>query len=81
MIHELKCWPEPFQAIVRGDKTFEIRKDDRPFSVGDFLHLREWSPNGEAYLGRETVRLVTYLIRGGEWDLPKGLVVMGLRRP
>lgn len=45
--HELKIWPEYFNAVRRGDKTFEIRKDDRAprFEVGDFVLLKEWDPD------------------------------------
>lgn len=44
MIHELKTWTEYFQAIVSGEKTFEIRENDRGFRVGDTLILRQWTP-------------------------------------
>lgn len=30
-IHELKILPEYFEAVVSGDKRFEIRKNDRNY--------------------------------------------------
>ncbi len=44
MIHELKTWPEFWDAVDRGEKTFEVRKDDRGFQVGDVLALQRWQP-------------------------------------
>lgn len=45
MEHELKTLPEYFQAVKRGEKTFELRRDDRPYAVGDTLLLREFDPD------------------------------------
>ena len=42
MRHELKCWPEFFQAILDGRMKFQLRRNDRAFQVGDQLLLREW---------------------------------------
>ena len=44
MTHSLKTWPEYFKAVKSGDKTFEIRKDDRQFMVGDIIELLEYEP-------------------------------------
>lgn len=76
-VHELKVWPEFFQALHTGEKTFELRKDDRGYQAGDVLHLREWNPRSETYSGREQRRLVTYLI-SGNWGLEKDVVCMAL---
>lgn len=44
--HELKCRTEYFQRVVSGQKTFEIRKNDRDYQVGDVLVLKEIGPEG-----------------------------------
>lgn len=51
MIHELKCLPEYFEALASGKKTFEIRKNDRGFKVGDLIALNEFEPTDEPYEG------------------------------
>ena len=90
MTHELKCWTEPFQAVKRGDKPFEWRKDDRDYRVGDTLRLREWNPayrpdgsllpKSRGYTGDEILRTVTYIIREG-FGIPEGYCIIGLSDP
>ncbi|MGF1726377.1 DUF3850 domain-containing protein [Photobacterium nomapromontoriensis] len=40
-IHDLKIKTEYLKAIIDGDKTFEIRKNDRDFKVGDRICLSD----------------------------------------
>lgn len=61
-IHELKSWPEWFDATVSGRKTFDVRINDRGFTVGDRLLLREWNPESEQYTGRSALFDVTYVM-------------------
>ena len=51
MIHELKTWPECFWDIVNRRKTFEVRKNDRNFRIGDRLELLEFDPETNKYTG------------------------------
>lgn len=46
IFHELKTWPSYFRPIWDGEKTFEIRYDDRGFQRGDLVNLREWDRGG-----------------------------------
>ena len=59
-VHDLKILPEYFQAVKSGEKTFEIRFNDRNFQKGDMLHLREWDGNG--YTGESIFVEVTYIL-------------------
>lgn len=61
--HKLKTWPQFFESVVLGDKTFEVRKDDRGYQVGDTLLLEEWNPDTSFYTGRAHAVTVTYIAR------------------
>lgn len=78
MIHELKIKSEYLLAVQDGSKTFEIRKNDRNYKVGDWLHLRGYH-NGQ-HTGLETVKQISYMFEGNDqYGLKKGFVVLGLR--
>lgn len=88
IVHELKSWPEYFEAMLTGRKTFEFRRRDRRFEVGDLLRLREWKPEARGavnllghYTGREAIYRVTYLMdhaTGGLVGCPEGFCVMAV---
>jgi Domain of unknown function (DUF3850) len=63
-IHELKVWPEFYEPLSRGDKTAELRYNDRNYQVGDILVLREWEPKTECYSGRVCKRRVSHVVHG-----------------
>lgn len=86
MIHELKTDPEVFDAVAAGLKTFEIRKDDRDFEVGDTLLLQRTRHTGEemaggkplVYTGHAITRTVSHLLRGPIYGLREGWVILSL---
>ena len=59
-IHELKVKPVYFEAVKEGIKTFELRRDDRNFKVGDILLLRE---SEHQYSGRKIKKKVIYILK------------------
>lgn len=77
--HDLKTWPGQFAAVACGDKTHEVRKNDRGYRVGDVLNLREWSPETHEYSGKTCTRVVSHLTPGGVFGLPEDLCVMSVR--
>ncbi len=82
--HTLKTDPEVFDAVARGEKTFEIRLDDRGFMVGDTLLLRRTLYTGAQmkegaqliYTGETIRRRVGYILRGPAYGLADGWVIM-----
>lgn len=78
MTYELKILPEYFEAVVTYKKTFEIRKNDRNFHVGDKLILKEWY-HGK-YTGREVERWVSYILFDWQAGLKDGYCIMSLKR-
>jgi hypothetical protein len=76
--HRLKTWPKQFGAVLSLAKTFEVRRADRDFKVGDLLVLQEWDPETEGFTGAMTMRRITYRLDGGEWGIEPGFCVLGL---
>ncbi len=86
--HRLKTLPPFFDAVVRGDKTFEVRKDDRSFQAGDTLVLEHFDPEKEGVPFAappvnkpDPIHLrCTYVLRGGQFGIEPGYVVLGISK-
>ena len=81
MLHVLKCWPAHFDAVKRGVKKVEVRKDDRGYEVGDILRLLEYNPETESYTNSDRAKEVevTHIVRGGQFGLAEGHVAMSIK--
>jgi len=69
MRHEKKIWPDYFQKILDGKKTFELRLADWECHEGDTLVLREWDPATKQYTGRTMEKEVTCVLKTKDVDL------------
>jgi len=77
MKHTLKTWPEYFQAVLEGKKTFEIRENDRGFQVGDELELIEYDPReGCGLTGLAIDCKITYIT---DFNQKEGYVVISIK--
>ena len=79
MIHYLKTWPVYYQSTKLGLKTFELRKNDRNYQVGDVLCLQEYDPEKEEYTGDEMLLKVPYMLSNPTF-VPDGYVIMSTVR-
>ena len=78
MIHELKILPEYFDAIVEGRKTFEVRRNNRAYVVGDMLALKEWNEREQVYTGRSCDVRITYVLDSKDY-CKEGYVILGIK--
>lgn len=71
--HSLKTWPEYFRQVKSGEKTAELRKNDRDFRKGDILILEEWRLTifhvtvGQ-YTGASIKARITHVLAGEEGE-------------
>jgi len=80
MTHRIKILDSFAEAVCAGDKTFEIRKNDRGYQKGDFIKFTVLHPDGIEMLDHPLMdRLyeITYVLNG--WGLQDGYVVFGIR--
>lgn len=68
--HYLKTIQPFFSEVKNGTKTFEHRKNDRDFQVGDEVYLQEYDLMFNSFSGQEIRGTITYVLK--DW---KGLDV------
>lgn len=82
--HDLKIRREYFDRLASGAKTFEIRKTDRDFQVGDEISFNLVDDKGEYVDAGDCVQhwTISYILH--HHNFPDGIVqgycVLGLRR-
>lgn len=76
MIHYLKILPEYFDAVDDGIKTFEIRKNDRGYRIGDVIELREYIKTSSSgyFTGRAVKKRICYIT---DYEQKPGYIVFG----
>lgn len=73
-LHFLKSTPDAYRKVASGEKTLEVRKDDRSprYKTGDIVVLECYRPlsaetddgNSWTYQGEHQVRRIGYVERG-----------------
>lgn len=79
--HILKTLPQYWDAVERGEKTFEIRRDDRGFQRGDTVVLRrtyEKAYQGAEFPYRDLRFTIGWILTGGQFGLAPGHVAFSL---
>lgn len=78
MIHSLKCNTLYFDDVISGKKTFEVRKNDCEYKVGDYLALNEYDAKDKSYTGASCLVYVDYILDSSDY-CKDGYVVMSIK--
>lgn len=66
--HDVKCSPTYFRQVQGGNKTFELRLNDRDYREGDTIILREFDRGANGckgdYTGDSVIRKIGYVLQG-----------------
>lgn len=84
MIHQLKIESQYFKQIIEGNKTFEVRKNDRDFYAGDYLGLNEITDHpcnaeGERKETGAFILVKVLSVFNNPAYVKEGLVIMSIR--
>jgi len=71
MTIEKKVLSKYFQAILDGDKTFEVRLADFECHKGDILVLKEWDDKSQAFTGRTLEKKISFIVKTKDLDFWK----------
>ena len=61
-----KTWPEQFEAMMNGSKTFDVRIADFEINLGDSILFEEFDPKTQEYTGRSLEKRVGYILKTKE---------------
>ncbi len=80
MRHIIKLREEFADAVLNGDKTFEVRLNDRGYQKGDTVQFRVVTAMGIEFYHEinEMEFEITYVLNG--WGLKGGYVAFAIKR-
>ena len=64
-----KMWPESYEAVLNGEKTYDLRLADWRVQPGDTILFREWDPKTKEYTGRKIEKRVGYVGKTKDWEV------------
>jgi len=74
--HKIKILSKYFKEVVKNNKNFELRKNDRDYQAGDMVTLQDYE-NGQ-YTGLEKTVTIKYVLKDcPEFGLYDGFCIFG----
>jgi ParB family chromosome partitioning protein len=80
-LHRIKILDSFADAVYSGDKTFEVRKNDRGYQKGDYVDFIVLYADGCEYVDHPLSKKryeITYVLSG--WGIEDGYCVFGIKQ-
>ena len=79
-LHQLKILDEYYIDVESGEKTFELRKDDRDYEVDDLINFIRIDKKGNL-INTDFVYQIVYILRDcPKYGLLEGYAILGIRQ-
>ena len=80
MTHKIKIQDQFADAVLNGEKTFEVRLNDRNYQRGDYVEFNVVFEGLELtnHPLNKQIFIITYVLSG--WGLKEGYVAFGIKR-
>lgn len=81
MIHNIKIREEFADAVLSGEKSFELRENDRGYQRGDLIRFDVITWDGLHNYGHklnDATFVITYVLNG--WGLEPGYVALAIKK-
>lgn len=75
--HVLKLREEFYDAVMSGEKCFEVRENDRGFQKGDTVSFMKVDKSGITAMTTSELFDITYVLSG--WGIEPTRVVFGIK--
>ena len=86
-LHELKIKHEYLIEVVMGRKTFELRKNDKDYQVGDlirFIDIKQSNSNNrdcDIYIDEDDLYKITYILKNvPQYGLDKDYCILAIKK-
>lgn len=92
-LHELKIKYEYLKEVQAGRKTFELRKNDRDYQVGDLIKFNcidgakliripaGYTMSSDCFIEEDTLYKITYILKDvEEYGLDSDYCILGIKK-
>ncbi len=81
MLHQIKIQEQYYNKIIEGQKTFEVRKNDRDYKINDLIQFVLVANDGTGSIIKVSDKIfkIGFILYGGKFGIDKGYCVFSIK--